>query len=81
MSAAYSANYIENFGVEQLSKETKKLIGIFTNICWIQAYNSIMCGYFCIGFIDIMLKGRNLPDYANLFFLKEYEKNDKIVLK
>ena len=40
-----------------------------------------MCGYFCIGFIDIMLKGRNLPDYANLFFLKEYEKNDKIVLK
>ena len=40
-----------------------------------------MCGYFCIEFIDFMLKGKSLPDYANLFFLKEYEKNDKIVLK
>ena len=26
-----------------------------------------MCGYFCIGFIDFMLKGRSLLDYTNLF--------------
>ena len=40
-----------------------------------------MFGYFCIGFTDFMLKGKSLLDNANLFSLKEYEKNDKIVLK
>ena len=32
-----------------------------------QAYDSVMCGYFCIGFIDFMLKGKNLGDFTNLF--------------
>ena len=35
-----------------------------------------MCRYFCIGFIDFMLKGRNLPDYTNLFSPNDYEKNN-----
>ena len=26
-----------------------------------------MCGYFCIGFIDFMLKFKSLLDYTNLF--------------
>ena len=38
-----------------------------TNIYKIQAYSSIMCGYFCIGFIDFMLKGKSLLDYTNLY--------------
>ena len=37
-----------------------------------------MCKYFCIGFIDFMLKGKSLLDYANLSSYSEYEKNDKI---
>ena len=55
--------YCDSFGVEHVSKETKKLIGdknIIINIHGIQAYNSIMCGYFCIAFIDFMLKGKCL---------------------
>ena len=28
---------------------------------------SIICGYFCIGFIDFMLAGKKLTDYTNLF--------------
>ena len=40
-----------------------------------------MCGYFCIGFVDFMLKAKSLLDYTNLFSLNDYEKNDKIVLK
>ena len=40
-----------------------------------------MCGYFGIGFIDFILKGKSLLDYANLFSLNDYEKNDKIILK
>ena len=40
-----------------------------------------MCGYFCIGFIDFMLKGKSLLTYTNLFSPSKYEKNDKIILK
>ena len=40
-----------------------------------------MCGYFCIVFIDFMLKDNSLLDYANLFSPNDYEKNDKIILK
>ena len=47
----------------------------------IQANDSIICGYFCIGFIDFMLKGKSLLNYNNLFSPKEYEKNAKIILK
>ena len=54
---------------------------IITNTYRIQAFNSIMCGYFCIGFIDFMLKGKSLLDYKNLFSRNDYGKNDKIILK
>ena len=40
-----------------------------------------MCGYFCIGFIDFMLKSKRLWEYKNLFSPNEYKKNDKIILK
>ena len=76
--------YFYRFGVENIPKELAKLIGninIITNIYGIQGYHSIMCGYFCIGFIDFMLEGNNLLDYTNLYFPHEFEKNDKIILK
>ena len=53
--------YFDSFGVEHVPKEIKKFIGhknIKTNIFKIQADNSIMCGYFCIGFIDFMFAGK-----------------------
>ena len=40
-----------------------------------------MCGYFCIGFTDFMLKDKSLLDYINLISPNEYEKNDKVILK
>ena len=40
-----------------------------------------MCGYFCIEFIDFMLKGKSLLDYTNLSSPNDYEKIDKIILK
>ena len=40
-----------------------------------------MFGYFCIGFIDFMLKGKSLLDYTNLFSPNAYEKIDEIILK
>ena len=33
-----------------------------------------MCGYFCIAFIDFMLKGQILQGNTNLFSPNEYEK-------
>ena len=40
-----------------------------------------MCGgYFCIGFIDFMLAGKKLTDYANLFSPYDFKKNDNIIL-
>ena len=40
-----------------------------------------MCGYFCIGFINFMLKGKRFLDYTNLFSPSKYEKNNNIILK
>ena len=65
-------------------RKIKKFIGNknkIANIYRIQAYNSIMCGYFCIGFIDFMLKGKSLLDYTNLFSPNDYGKNDKTIIK
>ena len=67
-----------------LQKKFKKFIGnknIKTNIYLIQANDSIMCGYFGIGFLDFMLKVESLLDYTNLFSSNEYVKNNKIILK
>ena len=61
--------YFDSFGVEHIPKEIKTFIGnknIKTNIFRIQAYDSIMCGYCCIGFIDFMLSGKTLTDLTNL---------------
>ena len=46
-----------------------------------QAYASVISGYFCIELINFMLKVKILLHYTNLFSPNEYEKNDKIILK
>ena len=62
--------YFDSFGVEHVPKEIKRFIGhkdIKTNIFRIQANNSIMCGYFCIGFIDFMFANKTLINFTSLF--------------
>ena len=76
--------YFDSFGVEHIPKEIMKFINpkeIITNIYRIQAYDSIMCGYFCIGIIDFMFNGKSLTDYTNLFSRNDFNKNDDIILK
>ena len=46
----------------------------------IQADNSIMCGYFCIGFLDFMLAGKILIDFTSLFSLYDFKKNGDTIL-
>ena len=81
---AKNVTYFNSFGVKYIPKEIRKNIGnknIITNFYRIQAYNSIMCGYFCIGFIHFTLKGKKLLEYTNLLSPNEYKSNDKIILK
>ena len=44
-----------------------------------QAYDSIMCGHFCIKFINYMLKGKTLLDYTILFSPNAFKKNHRII--
>ena len=53
---------------------------IITNTFGIQAYDSIMSGYFCIGFIDFMFKGNSLTDLTNLLLPNDFKRNDDIIL-
>ena len=71
-----NVTYSDSFGVEHIAKEIKAFIdnnnnsnnnnNIKTNIFRIQTY-SIMCGYFCIGYIDFMLTGKKL--IIQIYFL------------
>ena len=75
--------YFNSFGVEHVPEEIKEFVGnknIIANIFRVQANNSVMCGYFCIGFIDFMLAGRKLTDYTSLFSPHDFKKNNDIIL-
>ena len=76
--------YFDSFGFEHIPREIMKFIvrkKIITNIYRIQAYDSIMCGYFCIGLINFMFNGKSLTDYTNPFSPNDFLKNDDIILK
>ena len=45
-----------------------------------QAYDSIMCGQFFIGFINFMFNGNTLTDFTNIFSTNDLKKNDDIIL-
>ena len=73
----------DSFGVEHISKGIKKFIGhknTKTSIFRIQADNSRMCGYFCIGFADFMFAGKRLINFTGLFSPCDFKKNDDIML-
>ena len=77
-----TVTYFDSFEIEYISKEIKRFINnknIIANIFRIQAYDSVMCGYFCIGFIDFMFKGNSLTDFTNLFSPNDLQNNDDII--
>ena len=73
--------YFDSFEVEHIPKEIKTFINnknIKTNIFGIQAYNSIICEYFCIGFINFKLTGNTLTEFTNLFSANKKNDNFKL---
>ena len=78
-----NVTYFDSFGVKHIPKEIKIFIDnsiVVPNIFRIQAYDSVMFGCFCIGFIDFMLAGTTLTDFTNVFSSNNFKKNDDIIL-
>ena len=64
-----NVTYFDSFSVEHIPKEIEIFIDksiVVTNIFRIQAYDSVMCGYFCTGFADFMFAGKTLTDFPFL---------------
>ena len=62
----------DSFGVERIQLKVKRFIeykNLMTSVYRIQAYDSIMWGYFCNGLIDFMLKGKSLLNHKSCFLL------------
>ena len=79
-----NVTYFNSLTVEHLLKGIRTFISyknIKTNVFRIQACDSLMCGYFCIGFIDFMVSGKTLPEFTNLFSPNNFLKNDDVILK
>ena len=78
-----NVTYFGSFTVEHIPKKIRTFIdrslSITGNIFRIQAYYSIMCGYFCTGFIDFMLARSTLTEYTNLFSTNNFKENDDII--
>ena len=69
--------YFDSFSVEHVPEEVKEFIAkknIKANIFRVQANTSVMCSYFCIGFIDFMLAGKKMTDFTNLFSPHHFKK-------
>ena len=78
------AIYFDSFGIEHIPNEINKFIGnknIKSNIFRLQAYDSVMCRYYCIEFINYMLKGKTLLDYTNLLSPNDFKKNDQVITR
>ena len=79
-----NATYFDSFTVEHIPKEITIFIDksiVVANVFRMQAYDSIMCGYFRIGFIDSMLARKTLIDFTNIFPPNNFKKNFDIILK
>ena len=83
--------HFDSFGVENIPKEINTFINrslsivlrpplrVTTNIFRIQAYDSIMRGNFCVGFIDFMLAGKTLTEFTNIFPPNNFKKNYDVI--
>ena len=74
--------YFNSVGIKHFPKEIKNSLekNIKANIFRVQGSNSVIFGYFCIGFIDFMLAGKKLTDFTSLFSPSDFEKSDTINL-
>ena len=78
------AIYFDSFGVEHLPREIKRFLrgkDLMVNIYRVQDIRSILCGYYCIKFLDFMFDGKSLMDFTSLFSPHDFKENEKIILR
>ena len=76
------ATYFDSFDIEYIPQELSSKIkdkSVTYSIFRIRDDDSIMCGFYCITFIEYMLVGKILVDYTNFFSPNDYKKNDKLI--
>ena len=78
------ATYFDSFGIEHIPNEILRFLhekDIDSNIFRVQSKKSVLCGYFCIKFLEYMFSGKTLTEYTNLFSPTDFKENDRTVLK
>ena len=79
-----TAVYCDSFGNENIPQTALNIIknkSVTHNIFRIQDNGFIMCGFYCIAFVEYILKGKTLLNYINLFSPNDYINNSKIIFK
>ena len=79
----YNAGYFYSFCIEYIPQEELSKIknkSMPRNIFWIQDDDFIMCGIYCIIFVEYMLTRKTL-NVTNLFSLNNYKKSVKIIYR
>ena len=79
-----TAAHFDSFGIEYVPQEVLSKIknkSITRSRFKIQSDDSIICGFYCVTFIEYVIAGKTLSDYTNLFSPNDYQKNDKIIYK
>ena len=78
------AVYFDSFGVEHLPREIQRFLrgkDLMVNIYRVQDAKSVLCGYYCIKFLDFMFDGKTLMDFTSLFSPHDFKENEKIILR
>ena len=79
-----NVTYFGSLDVEHVPNGIKIFIdksAVVGSIFKIQAYDSVICGNFCIGFINFILKGKSLAAFTNFFLPNSFDKNDDMTLE
>ena len=74
--------YLDSFGVEHIPKEIKQFTfnkDITRNIYTIQAFDSIIIGYFVLDLLVLSLWVKSLTDFTDLFSANNFKNNDEIL--
>ena len=79
-----TAVYFDSFETEYIPQEVLNKIkdkSITHYIFRIQEDDSIMCGFYCIAFIEYMLPGKTLLYYTNFLSPNDNKRNGKKIYK
>ena len=74
--------YLDSFGVEHIPKEIQQFTfnkDITRNIYTIQAFDSIIIGYFVLDLLVLSLWVKSLTDFTDLFSANNFKNNDEIL--